>query len=661
MPKVSVIIPVYNVAPYLKRCLDSVVNQTLKDIEIICVNDGSTDGSIEILKEYALNDDRIKIIDLPQNEGVSIARNKGLEKACGEFIGFIDSDDYIDLNYYEELYKKAKETNVDIVKCKRVILEKGGSKKVSSLNKSIKTKSKFCFSYEWTTAIYKASLMFENNIRLRPEFSVAEDVVFLNEILLKTDKIEVIQNVRYYYCRRDNSLNEDIYPKEKIFNNLSAVEYILNMYNNSLEKKEISADIYIQQYVRYLNVICHSIINRTDIYGIKAECAEIFIELFNKCKLLPELEKLYSKKNKKLLSLIKDKNIAKIVSKFTKYKTKVSVIVPIYNVEPYIKRCLNSLTNQTLKDIEIICINDCSTDNSLDILKEYARNDKRIIVIDLPQNQGAAVARNKGLEVARGEYLGFVDPDDDLDLNFYEELYKKAAPQKLDIVKTQRIKIEEDGTHIRGVLNSSIRKRESIYYFTYEWQTAIYRSVLIYENNIKFPSDVRKAQDVVFLNKVVLESKTYAIIDNVNYYYYKRPDSLDAKKIPIESIKSALLASEYILCDVNQAYTEGILKKKDYINLYVRRLIVIPNHTMFQNDTKEAKILCMKKFFEMFNKCQLPNEIKRAISPLYRDLINYSDNDDIEDSINFLMNYKNEENYLLFKLRNKVKKDMLYV
>jgi glycosyltransferase involved in cell wall biosynthesis len=104
MPKVSIVIPVYNVEKYLRQCLDSVVNQTLKDIEIICVNDGSTDNSLQILEEYANKDDRIKIIN-KDNGGLSSARNAGLEIATGVYIGFVDSDDYIEIETYNEAYK----------------------------------------------------------------------------------------------------------------------------------------------------------------------------------------------------------------------------------------------------------------------------------------------------------------------------------------------------------------------------------------------------------------------------------------------------------------------------------------------------------------------------------------------------------------------------
>ena len=115
MAKVSIIIPTYNVEMYLVECMDSVVRQTLKDIEIICINDGSTDGSLEILKSYAEKDDRIIIVD-KENGGYGIAMNIGLEKATGEYIGIVEPDDFVPINMYEDLYEIAKENNLDFVK-----------------------------------------------------------------------------------------------------------------------------------------------------------------------------------------------------------------------------------------------------------------------------------------------------------------------------------------------------------------------------------------------------------------------------------------------------------------------------------------------------------------------------------------------------------------
>jgi len=111
--KVSIVVPVYNVEKYLERCLDSLINQTLKEIEIICVNDGSKDNSDKILEKYSQKDNRIKIIN-QENSGLSAARNTGMNYVKGEYIGFVDSDDWVDIDFYEKLYNAAKKNDCDI-------------------------------------------------------------------------------------------------------------------------------------------------------------------------------------------------------------------------------------------------------------------------------------------------------------------------------------------------------------------------------------------------------------------------------------------------------------------------------------------------------------------------------------------------------------------
>ena len=114
MVKVSVIIPVYNVEPYLKQCMDSVVGQTLKDIEIICVDDGSTDGSLDILREYAAEDNRIQIIE-QKNAGAGAARNNGMRHATGKYLSFLDSDDFFEPRMLEKAYDLAEKDQADFV------------------------------------------------------------------------------------------------------------------------------------------------------------------------------------------------------------------------------------------------------------------------------------------------------------------------------------------------------------------------------------------------------------------------------------------------------------------------------------------------------------------------------------------------------------------
>ena len=307
MPKVSVIVPVYNVEKYLPKCLDCLINQTLKDIEIICINDCSTDGSLAILKDYASKDKRIKILDLPLNEGAGNAKNKGLDAAKGEFIGFIDPDDCIDLNYYEELYNKATETNADIVKCELFLVEPDGRKTKRKLNDNVK-RSKYYFSYDYTTAIYNSSLIFDNHITFPEELIVGEDCVFLNECVIHSKKLQLIDNVNYYYMKRNNSLNSEKYDEKRMLSAIKTVEYIVQNYNNALEKI-ISKDEYIEQYCANILTLLEFTVKKTDEKQLNLLCINKAIELFEKCPMQNEMEQFFSYKYKPIFDYIKNHNV----------------------------------------------------------------------------------------------------------------------------------------------------------------------------------------------------------------------------------------------------------------------------------------------------------------------------------------------------------------
>lgn len=239
MAKVSIIIPVYNVESYLRRCLDSVVNQTLKDIEIILVNDGSTDGSLAICEEYAKNDDRIKIVTR-KNGGLSAARNTGLEHATSEYIGFIDSDDWVDTNFFEELYKTATENDCDIAFGD--IVRKGEKKHKIRLNIQ---KVEIAETFEDKLAlaqgiknpgvwnkIYKRYLF--DNLRFE-EGIYYEDGEFTIKVMHKCNKVASVPNIYYYYFVNPTSIvkskptlkkiHDKITTRIKVFNYATSVGF----------------------------------------------------------------------------------------------------------------------------------------------------------------------------------------------------------------------------------------------------------------------------------------------------------------------------------------------------------------------------------------------------------------------------------------------------
>lgn len=211
MAKVSIIVPVYNVEKYLRKCIDSLINQTLNDIEIICINDGSTDKSLKILKEYKNKDSRIILFN-QENSGQSVARNRGIEIAKGEYLGFVDPDDWIDLDYYEKLYNAASTNDTDIAV--GGIIRVTGIKKKKFLNfeketltDNTKLKFELCDvpekSYIWNK-IYKTQKLKEINLKFE-EGRIFEDCIFTPQALFFLGKMVTVPNTYYYYLRRNNS------------------------------------------------------------------------------------------------------------------------------------------------------------------------------------------------------------------------------------------------------------------------------------------------------------------------------------------------------------------------------------------------------------------------------------------------------------------------
>lgn len=208
---------------------------------------------------------------------------------------------------------------------------------------------------------------------------------------------------------------------------------------------------------------------------------------------------------------------------------KVSVVIPVYNVEKYLSKCLDSVCNQTLKDIEIICVNDCSTDSSLSLLEAYAKKDKRIRIVNRKTNGGLAAARNSGLDVAEGEYVAFVDSDDYISLDFCEKLIEVSSNGKFDIIKGADIHVVyDDGKIDIWKQNEAIRENKTNFYA--QVTTALYRTKFLKANKIKFYESIRICEDIVFVTQCSLLSESIKVIDDGIYYYLRREDSLDSEQ-----------------------------------------------------------------------------------------------------------------------------------
>jgi len=255
---ISVIIPVYNVEKYLRQCLDSVVNQTLQDIEIICVNDGSTDSSLQILEEYAQNDSRIKIIN-KSNSGYGASMNVGLDNATGEYIGIVEPDDFIGLDMYENLYKLASNNNLDFVKGS-FYNYKSYPKESFDLNRCF-ADSQICnkiikpnlyaiafnMGASIWSAIYKKEFLLKNDIRfLETSGASFQDTSFWVKVFLSADRAMFIDKV-YNYYRIDNE-NSSVKSNSKIFCICDEMHELEKRYADNKEFMTIINSLKIETY-----------------------------------------------------------------------------------------------------------------------------------------------------------------------------------------------------------------------------------------------------------------------------------------------------------------------------------------------------------------------------------------------------------------------------
>lgn len=246
-PKVSIIVPVYKVEKYLRRSMDSLVNQTLDGVEIICINDGSPDNCLSILKEYKekYSDKNIVIID-KKNEGVWKGRVDGIKAATGEYIGFTDSDDYITLDYAEKLYNAAKKNNADIsvsgfyrvdtdtehvystemtgFEGKHIDMKKN-PEEILSINTALWNK------------LYKAEIL-KNMKNLEKPPRILDDMMFLLLVYLNTNTIEFINDPLYYYMVRQDSIMGQI-KKEQIESTENAMLEIKKIYSKDKKGKKL--------------------------------------------------------------------------------------------------------------------------------------------------------------------------------------------------------------------------------------------------------------------------------------------------------------------------------------------------------------------------------------------------------------------------------------
>lgn len=263
MPKVSIIVPVYNVEKYIEKCLNSLVKQTMEDIEIIIVNDGSKDNSINVINKFIKQyPEKIQYLE-KKNGGLSDARNYGLPYAKGEYIAFLDSDDYVEKDMYEKMYKLAKKENSDMVECDFIWEYPNKQKEdIGQIYTNKKQMLEKVRVVAWNKLI-KTNIVIENKITF-PKGYRYEDVEFTYKLVPYLNKVSFLKKPCVHYVQRENSISNLQNERTKeIFN---VLDHVLDFYKKNNIYDEYKEELeYI--YTRYL--LCSSLLRMVKIKNKK--------------------------------------------------------------------------------------------------------------------------------------------------------------------------------------------------------------------------------------------------------------------------------------------------------------------------------------------------------------------------------------------------------
>ena len=540
--QVSIIIPVYNVEPYLRQCLDSVLGQTFKNFEVLLVNDGSSDSSGDICREYVEKDSRFHYFE-KENGGLSDARNYGIERAQGEYLTFIDSDDFVNEKHLENLFLASRLTNADITIGGFSRFENGTFWLYQD-----RFSSDSLVSFTSAQAIQHLDSMF--------------DVPFLNFSIVcgKLFKRDLFKELRFQYGKyaEDQFIIWKLYLKARSIYTFNVDSYVYRINKNGM------SSVFSLKHLDYIEALEERIKSTKDLEGIDINLSFNMYRYVLQ-RILGQLEEHdyidEAKEVREKLELAEQGQYPFLSDEVKEIEVEnggelISIIVPIYNVENYLRMCLDSIEQQTYSNIEVLLINDGSQDSSGEICQEYVARDSRFRYFE-KENGGASDARNYGIERSNGKYLTFVDSDDWLSLTYVEDLYQAAIRNDADtVVSHYTIYNESDRNYYVHIWDDYYEKtctgEELVlelpslelngYVYITSWGILFKKELF---NNIRFPKG-KVIEDSRTNYKLFFRSNKVAYIHKEIYYHREG----------IESIGSSV--NEKLLTDVLECLLERL-------------------------------------------------------------------------------------------------------
>jgi len=525
-PKVSILIPSLNSGDFIRECMESVVRQTLQDIEIISIDAGSTDGTLEILREYEREDSRIRLI-ISDKKSMGYQYNLGLDAATGDYIGMVETDDWVEADTFECLWMAASRQDVDIVAANQYLYYTKPeiyNQRFENLRRCPYEKV-FCpkdvlhsFAVKpliWS-AIYRRSMLKDNNIRFNETPGASFQDTGFHFLVMTVAKTAFFLD-RYFYHYRSDGETQSINSGGKVYSLCDEAHY----YERFLEGRPADKSRLLKPYMAW----------KFDKYywnftRVSPESQWEFLMRFREEFMIHQKEgllkdnafdtsvsnlpletiheiiynpvRLFRKTCKKYCTLPTDEKLPKAeLLKESETKTPcVSIIIPLSNEENRVVASIESAQKQTLENIEIICVDDGSDDSTLRLVLERAEVDKRFTVLH-QGNQGTASAKNRGLVYAKGKYILFLCAGDRLQEDAAEKLVSLADEYNLDLLYFDTISVngQENKAVCGHILNDKevmtgaeyfISACEEGTYAPFACQ-ALYNREYLANRNIRFP------------------------------------------------------------------------------------------------------------------------------------------------------------------------------
>lgn len=488
-PKVTILIPVYNGSNFIKQAIQSAINQTYKNIEILVINDGSTDnGKTEkVIKEFG---DKVKYIK-KENGGVASALNLGIKEATGEYIAWLSHDDIYLPNKIEKEIKaleKLEDKNTIIFSNFELIDENGITFSTTNFTKNIR-KEKFC------QGIYPVLKGAVNGCSILIPKICFEDAGYFKEELKTTNDYEMWIRL---FSKYPSYFIEDAIIKYRIHP------------NQDTNKNPV--------YISECNELWKNIINSLSENTVKNwgfDIFNVYMTLYIQMKnsKFNEAAKLAYEKAKSI---------------YEKIIPKVSIAMPCYNSSKYLGKAIESILEQTYCNFELIIVDDKSTDNTMEQIKQYAEKDFRIKVLSNEFEKGVSGAMNTAIKHSTGQYFTRMDSDDISALTRIEnQVNFLESNKKYGVCSVNISMIDELG----NIYNENVYPDSKIpHEWTFLWTNPIpnapcmYRTNIIKDNNILF-SNLKTAEDYEFLSHIIVKNKVYMLPEAL-YLYRHTTNSL---------------------------------------------------------------------------------------------------------------------------------------